>query len=314
MGCGKPNMVMIKKLIAATLLLVGVVIWMAPAPFYSPNYALSNQYPVIALGGGNLGVTNPAAFRALIGVTSTASTNNQTLTGATVISTNLLVDARTSPGTISPTNITEVIGTNGLKLFNIGRATGWTFMGTNVVFKADLLSSSGDTVIKPSLRQLIDSSGITSFSWELRIAFDASAAASVRYGDRILTAADENDSLDWENRKAFDSNQDDSLDWNNRTTSGPWAFTGASGALTNGIATYSATATNNIAATGITNTSTFNRHAMLTVTASAFAIKNYEGTIIYNSAAALTTILSIPLQPGGAITGASGLSGTLLSY
>jgi hypothetical protein len=83
---------------------------------------------------------------------------------------------------------------------------------------------------------------------------------------------------------------------------------------TNGIATYSVTATNAIAATGITNTSLFNRHAMLTVTAVAFAIKNYEGTIIYNSPAALTATMSVPLQPGGAITAASGLSGTLLPY
>jgi hypothetical protein len=483
---------MIKKLIAATLLLIGAVIWMAPAPFYSPNYALSNQYPVIALGGGNLGVTNQAAFRALIGVTSTASTNNQTLTGSTVISTNLLVDARTSPGTISPTNIVEFIGTNGLKLFNIGRATGWTFMGTNVVFKLPLLNASGSSFLDPNTRILIDSLGATTVDWDS--AYLASGGNVVLdWGSQQASTASGALSIGWGNRQLYATGADLSLDWESRTTSGPWAFTGASGNFTNsvttsnltvngtqtvanlyptnivwlgrsnaimavsasgalvptnslnatnitvgtnltsfsikmtdsgtvivntntflgptnasavpspttflkldggstkpidyivgtvpvlnmdsagniigvgsitlaivsattvatapifrgsgsapftlgstttptitalatnfnlsgvlsgtnGLATYSTTATNAIAATGITNTSTFNRHAMLTVTAVAFAIKNYEGTIIYNSPAALTATMSVPLQPGGAITAASGLSGTLLPY
>lgn len=80
-----------------------------------------------------------------------------------------------------------------------------------------------------------------------------------------------------------------------------------------GIATTSATATNAIVATGYTNAFAVNVQAVVTATAVSFTVKNAANSVIYTSPT-LSTTLNIVLQPGWAITAASGLAGGVIPF
>jgi len=90
-----------------------------------------------------------------------------------------------------------------------------------------------------------------------------------------------------------------------------------SGVNSNGVyfstAGYSSTAnsaTNTIAATGYTNTSSINRGAYLTATSISFNINNSTNRVDYTSPV-LTTTIYVHLKPGESITAAGGLAGTV---
>ncbi len=91
-----------------------------------------------------------------------------------------------------------------------------------------------------------------------------------------------------------------------------------SGAYTNvlvwGVGSFGTAATNTFTATGITNTATVNRQAIFNATAVSWQVKNNAGTVVYIAPAVSTTNICITLQPGGAITAASDLQGTLLDW
>lgn len=80
-----------------------------------------------------------------------------------------------------------------------------------------------------------------------------------------------------------------------------------------GLASTASAATNVIAATGITNTSQVMRTAVITASGVVFTIKNSAGTVVYTSPS-FTGTIPFTLQPTGAVTAASGLSGVLLDW
>lgn len=80
---------------------------------------------------------------------------------------------------------------------------------------------------------------------------------------------------------------------------------------TNGWASYSTQATNELVATGYTNTTGVNMQAMVNATAVSFTVNNRAGTVIYTSPV-LTGVVPVGLQPGWSIRGASGLAGTVI--
>lgn len=80
---------------------------------------------------------------------------------------------------------------------------------------------------------------------------------------------------------------------------------------TNGPASYSAQATNQLVATGYTNTTGVNMQAIVTATAVSFTVNDRSGTVLYTSPT-LTATLNIGLQPGWSVRGASGLAGTVI--
>ncbi len=82
---------------------------------------------------------------------------------------------------------------------------------------------------------------------------------------------------------------------------------------TNGLASFSTTAGVSIAATGWTNTFSGNATVYVTATAVAWVIKNRANATIYTSPT-LTATVSVNLQPGWAVTAASGLAGTALPF
>ena len=80
---------------------------------------------------------------------------------------------------------------------------------------------------------------------------------------------------------------------------------------TNGPASYSTQATNELVATGYTNTTGVNMQAMVNATAVSFTVNNRAGTVIYTSPV-ITGVMPIGLQPGWSVRGASGLAGTVI--
>jgi hypothetical protein len=80
-----------------------------------------------------------------------------------------------------------------------------------------------------------------------------------------------------------------------------------------GVGSYSTITTNAIGVTGYTNATTINQTAYVTATAVAITIKNRTGATLYVSPT-LTATLPVTLQPGWAITAASGLAGTVLPW
>jgi hypothetical protein len=85
-------------------------------------------------------------------------------------------------------------------------------------------------------------------------------------------------------------------------------------AATNGFASYSTTAPAPIAATGWTNIwSTNNANVRVTGTGQTITIKNRSNATV-DTLTSFTGTVVLPIQPGWAITAASGLSGTAWSY
>jgi len=80
-----------------------------------------------------------------------------------------------------------------------------------------------------------------------------------------------------------------------------------------GAASYSTLTTNAIGATGYTNNQTINQTAYVTATAVAFTVKDRSQATLYVSPV-LTATISVNLQPGWAITAASGLAGPVLPW
>ena len=80
---------------------------------------------------------------------------------------------------------------------------------------------------------------------------------------------------------------------------------------TNGFGSYSLQATNELVATGYTNTTGVNMQAMVNATAVSFTVNNRAGTVIYTSPV-ITGVMPIGLQPGWSVRGASGLAGTVI--
>lgn len=81
-----------------------------------------------------------------------------------------------------------------------------------------------------------------------------------------------------------------------------------------GIGSYPTDAPLTINPTGITNTLGKQATALMTVTSAGFSVKNNAGTTNFTTAANITQFVTIPLQPGGAIMGASGLSGSVIPW
>lgn len=85
----------------------------------------------------------------------------------------------------------------------------------------------------------------------------------------------------------------------------------------NGVSSVNASSpSGTVQATGYTNGNTYNVTVYLTATAVAFNIKNVRGvlnTTLYTSPT-LTTTMPVNLQPGWAISAASGLAGTVLPW
>ncbi|MES2367028.1 MAG: hypothetical protein V4563_14225 [Pseudomonadota bacterium] len=86
-----------------------------------------------------------------------------------------------------------------------------------------------------------------------------------------------------------------------------------SGAITValGVGSYATTASASLVATGWTNTMGINATAYVTATAVSFVIKNRANTTLYTSPT-LTATIPVHLQPGWAVSAASGLAGTAL--
>lgn len=82
---------------------------------------------------------------------------------------------------------------------------------------------------------------------------------------------------------------------------------------TNGFASFSTQATAAIAATGWTNTWVHNATVYVTATAVAFTIKDRSQATLYTSPT-LTATVPVSLQPGWAVTAASGLAGTAVPF
>lgn len=89
----------------------------------------------------------------------------------------------------------------------------------------------------------------------------------------------------------------------------------ASGSLsgTNGVASYSTVATNQIPTTGWTNNLEINVTVNVTATSVAFTINNRAGTVLYTSPV-LTATMPVNLQAGWSVRAASGLVGTVLPF
>lgn len=81
----------------------------------------------------------------------------------------------------------------------------------------------------------------------------------------------------------------------------------------NGVGSYNTTATNAIGTTGYTNNTGANQTAYVSATAVSFTIKNRAGTAVYISPT-LTATVAVNLQPGWAVTAASGLLGTAVPF
>ncbi len=242
----------------------------------TPAAVTNKLNAVVARYGGGVGsVTNME----LTVVEGGGVTNNQVLPGSVTIRTNLLVDA-TGSATISATNVLEVRTIANLKALEVS-TNGNTYLTKDGV-DLSLRSATLPVEYHTTLRQ--NFSAANSFSL-LNTAGGGEGEIIGRWNDVVVLG------------KGL----------------GTMVTTPNIFIATNGLGSYSVTSTNNIAATGITNTSTWNRTAIVTATAAAIQVKNHEGTIIYNSPT-LTETITIPLQPGGAVTAASGLSGTLLPY
>ncbi len=202
-------------------------------------------------------------------------------------------------GVVNGTNMIESVTATGLKSVENG-TNGITYFGSNIVVKAGGASITGN-ISQPSGSASLANGSFSSA--------DSAAGAAVVFDTY---------SFGWGSGGGARSRMYSPANGRIRVVNADDTAGSSMEALsligTNGIATYSTTATNAIAATGITNTSTFNRTAMLNATAVAYQIKNHDATIIYNSGTVTVLGLPIPLQPGGAITAASGLAGTLLPY
>ncbi len=210
------------------------------------------------------------------GGSGSASTNNVTLTGNTVARTNLLV-AVPSISVIGNSNVLEVVDANTNKVFELNRTNGTAYFGSNVNFAT--YQTNVNPIVFPSTATESGLQIAASGTWNIaKTIGNTGLQITSGNGGQIIATAD-------------------------------GGFRAVAGVATTGVGS-----TNAIAATGWTNTSVFNRHVMLTVTASAFQIKNLDAVIVYNSAAALTATICIPLQPGAAVIGASGLSGTALPW
>lgn len=81
----------------------------------------------------------------------------------------------------------------------------------------------------------------------------------------------------------------------------------------NGVGSYSTASTNAIGTTGYTNNTGANQTAYVSATAVSFTIKNRAGTAVYVSPT-LTATVAVNLQPGWAVTAASGLLGTAVPF
>lgn len=90
------------------------------------------------------------------------------------------------------------------------------------------------------------------------------------------------------------------------------AATGITSA-TNGFGSYATSATNQIAASGWTNTFARNYTVYVTATAVSFTLKDRSGTVLYTSPT-LTATVPVNLQPGWAVNAASGLAGTAVPF
>lgn len=82
---------------------------------------------------------------------------------------------------------------------------------------------------------------------------------------------------------------------------------------TNGYASFSSIATNQIPTTGWTNNEAVNVTVYTTATAVSFTINNGAGTVLYTSPT-LTATVPVNLQPGWSVRAASGLTGTVLPF
>ena len=84
--------------------------------------------------------------------------------------------------------------------------------------------------------------------------------------------------------------------------------------ITNGIASFSTISAVAINSTGWTNIwSTNNATVYVSATAVAFTVKNRANATIYTSPT-LTTTVTVTLQPGWAVSAASGLAGTAVPW
>lgn len=238
------------------------------------------------------------------------STNNLVLTGSTVIRTNLLVDS-TGSATISPTNTLEVVHTNGLKLLTVSRNTGSVNFGTNVTAAASIIANYGSSGIVsyfggyPTLESSY--SGIW-FTTTLGTVRDTGNYALLYLGSTLALNSSGGGAIDLRiaNDPIFRVNSSSALSL--------YPFISSTTiTATNGFASYAVAATNTLAATGITNTSSINRQVMVTATATSYQIKNSAGTVVAITPT-LTSTLVWTLQPGGAVTAASGLAGNLLDW
>lgn len=93
---------------------------------------------------------------------SSSSTANVTLTGSTVIRTNLLVDS-TGSATISPTNFFEAVWTNGMKSIVLNRNDGNVYVGSNIISRGQIVGFDGGTY-SMQLSDVQGNNGVLSFA------------------------------------------------------------------------------------------------------------------------------------------------------
>lgn len=94
-----------------------------------------------------------------------------------------------------------------------------------------------------------------------------------------------------------------------------YGATAASLVGTNGVGSKLSTGPIAITATGVTNATSFNVYAYPICSSVTFIVNNSAGTPVHtNTSATMTGTTPVPLQPGGSITAASGLSGDVSPY